>query len=88
MREESDVDRCRGMRGSGVHWAHCKNAAATIGEIADTISKKLVPGLGELAFVNEWGGYALVRYPLGAAIAETLLSDALVSSPSVVGINS
>ena len=30
-------------------------------KIADTISKKLVPGLGGLAFVNEWGGYALVR---------------------------
>jgi hypothetical protein len=56
MREESDVDRCRGMRGWCALGALQKCACDLIGEIADTISKKLVPGLGELAFVNEWGG--------------------------------
>jgi hypothetical protein len=55
MREESDVDRCRGMRGWCALGALQKCACDFIGEIADTISKKLVPGLGELAFVNEWG---------------------------------
>lgn len=74
---------------AGVHWAHCKNAPATSSARSPTQSARSW-SQAWVSWLSSTSGEArlLSDIRLGAAIAETLLSDALVSSPSVVGINS